>query len=320
MTGYRVKRNSAIEIPASAIASLTNHFAKFEIDSERIFCGTNGVENSASNLTTAINRIAAALRVADAAHAKADLAQSEKSPADKRSGANSEPPPPIEPAAVFTEIPDDLPADQIPTFLRENSPDESPAIADAIDIQEPPLETETKIKASPPSEPNPDPNPQPEMVEVKPAPQISEPALTLAARDLFASGHNHFETTQRFSSEYDEQEIGGRGTLRRVETYSNDRFFGRGPGILAEIEIEIDCPQMALAHADEPGGYSGARPAPEHINATIEIVVDENEATTASSIARDMRRRIGDPVEVYGTLFRCDTFDARLFLKHGIVD
>ena len=45
MTGYRVERNSAVELPAAAINSLTKHFPKFEVDAKRIFCGSYGIEN-----------------------------------------------------------------------------------------------------------------------------------------------------------------------------------------------------------------------------------------------------------------------------------
>ncbi len=314
MTGYRVKRNSPIDLPPAAIISLSNHFPKFEIDSERIFCGTNGVEKSASNLTSAVNRIAAALRLADTEHTKNDLAQSEKDLVETLASVKNEPPPPLEKDEIIspiTEIPKDLPADQIPAYLRQEKSAEAAAIANAIDEQDPPFEMESE--------------PQPAAVVVNPAPpivaenaaEISESPLTLAARDLFTFGHNHFETTQRFSSQYDQQDVSGRGILRRVEIFSNDRFFGRGPGILAEIEI--DCPQVEIANAEEETGSSSATSPPSQIKATIEITVDENEDTSPNSIARVLRERIGEPVEVCGTLIRCDAFDARLFLKSGIV-
>jgi len=316
MTGYRIKRNSPIDLPPAAIASLSNHFHKFEIDSERIFCGTNGIEKSASNLTSAVNRIATALRLADTEYAKANLARSEKDLVETLTSVKNEPPPPLEKdeaLTTITDIPTDLPADQIPTFLREEASRETASIADAIDEPDTPIEVESapattpepvKIKPAPP-------------IEAEPVTPIAEPPLTLTGRDLFASGHNHFETTQRFASRYDQKETGGHGILRRVETFSNDRIFGRGPGILAGIEI--DCPQIEVAAVEESTGFNSTATPPSKIEAIIEIAVDENESTSTNSMARELRKRIGEPVEVCGTLIRCDAFDTRLFLKNGIV-
>jgi len=301
MTGYRIKRNSEVDLPSAAITSLTNHFSKFEVDSERIFCGTNGIENSASNLTSAINRIAAALRLADTEHAKADLAQSEKDLTATLTSVTTEPPPPPAPDTVITEIPDDLPADQIPAFLRRNTPDESPPIADAIDAQETPVEVE----------PEPDPSPEVE-IEAAPVEIETEPALTLAARDLFASGHNHFETTQRYSSDYDDQEISGRGELLKVTTYSNDRTFGRGPGVVAEIEIP--CPALPSNADDE----NPPPTPPSPIVAVVALQIDED--TTPSAAVRKYRDRTSDRIDLVGTLTRCDPFDHKLYLTGGIID
>ena len=316
MTGYRVERNSAVELPAAAINSLTKHFPKFEVDAKRIFCGSYGIEKSAGNLTAAINRIAAALRLADAEHAKSELAQSDNELVETKASVKNEPPPPVEPAPTICEIPEDHPADQIPAYQRQEksapAPAPAPSIADATDDddQDTPFEMEA--------------GPEPADIETEPLPpivtesaaQIPEPSITLAARDLFASGHNHFETTQRFSSQYDNNDVSGHGILQRVEIFSNDRFFGRGPGILAEIEI--DCPQLELAAPEEAAGFNRAPSPPSKINATIEITFDED-GEPANSIARELREHIGEPVEVCGTLIRCDSFDTRLYLKSGMV-
>lgn len=125
--------------------------------------------------------------------------------------------------------------------------------------------------------------------------------LCVAAIALAGSGLSHYEAGREFDARYLGQLIEGVGTLRKVEPFSNDRVYGRGPGLLARCEIRATSPETAL-----PIG--------------MELFVELPQPDESGMVQSDWRRWIGEDVLVCGTAIRFDAFTKRLFLRDGLVE
>ena len=318
MTGYRVRCDVPIELPGEAITSLTNHFQKFEVDERRIFCATYGVEQSSSTLVAKIRKIESAIRLAAEererlaaellAKSKAEIEaiqmkkQAKERKNQSKAATASLNPPPL-PAPVDEEPP------LSPVFLPMDVDGDEDQVEDAIEVSE-----------TTANEPEPEPEAAPESSSEPPVPRApaSHDPLTRAALDLFAAGRNKFEITRHFDGEYNNCEIDGQGTLQRVDTYSNDRTFGRGPGVVVEIEVPLpEAPRSESDDEENDSPLSSREKRPGSIR--LRVALPTVEDVLPSSQARELREYVGDEVELVGTLCRCDPFDSRLHLCDGVI-
>lgn len=117
--------------------------------------------------------------------------------------------------------------------------------------------------------------------------------LDIALLDLFSAGRNRYETGKRFESEHRGRTIEGSGTLRKVDRYSHDRIFGRGPGRVALVEVRVGSPD-------------GSDP----LTATLFAELPEDEGS------HDL---IGKKVALAGTMIGCDPFSSRVYLTASFV-
>lgn len=148
---------------------------------------------------------------------------------------------------------------------------------------------------------------QPEVINPEPSPPTPiERELTpveLAVIDLFGRGRNRYETGQHFSSVYKDETLEGRGLLRKVSRFSNDRFFGRGPGFLAEIEVvgrEIENPEAVIA------------------SLMLELTLPDHDGRDRQ--LETWRAMVGAPVMVKGTAIHGDPFSRKLVLRRGALE
>ncbi len=125
--------------------------------------------------------------------------------------------------------------------------------------------------------------------------------LQVAVIALAGSGLSHYEAGRVFEASYLGQLIEGGGTLRKVEPFSNDRVYGRGPGLLARCEIRATSPASAL-----PLG--------------VELVVELPQPDEGGMGLSDWRCQIGEEILVCGTAIRFDAFAKRFFLRDGLVE
>jgi len=293
-TGYRVRFRQSpdlrIRVTESARKRLTSRFQEVEIDDDGIFCARPGVESDASAIIDNAERLhSVTARLLEAA--REDLASPE-TPAVSV-------PPPLQPeaTAVETVVPSEpttieLPAneghDEPAVFEPLEAPEESPVLPGPLD----PTETDDPAEElSPFVEVEDDPEPE---TASHSDPENAPLTLARVSHDLFDSGRNRFQITQQFDAEYEGLTMIGEGRLVKAEAFSNDRVFGRGPGTLAEVEID---------HPEEP--------LPGH--QTIRAVLQLPEETSP----RQLREHIGDTVTISGTLIRCDAFEGRVFLGTG---
>ncbi len=310
MTGYRVRCDHAVELPPEAIANLTDHFRNFEHASRQIFCATAGVEELSASLITGVRKIAAALRQADMEAERKAQAQAPKVKnlvSVRMEPRGSEPVASKEPVAALVYEPTSPPA--LP------DPEAQPDKASGSASPQAGAQLATVLPVEP--EANPAPEPEPEIPALRaPIPQNS---LTRTALDLFAQGRNRFEITQHFDAAYSGREIEGSGILQRVDTFSNDRILGRGPGVVAEIEVALPAPTPPPpADTGEEIPASSTQPrSPRSVRVYVVLPVCEN--VTPGAQARELREDLGKQVEVCGTLLRCDPFDARLHLIDGVL-
>ncbi len=121
----------------------------------------------------------------------------------------------------------------------------------------------------------------------------SPPTLTsdgeefrMLCEDLFDSGLSRFEMGRTFDSEIKGSAIEGGGTLRRIDKFSTDLVFGRGPGLCAQLEIMK--PEKGSA-----------------IMAFVEMPSDDLKA---------LREKIGTEVTFSGELLKCDPFTNRIYV------
>jgi len=117
--------------------------------------------------------------------------------------------------------------------------------------------------------------------------------------DLFAAGRNRYEIGRIFESDHLDHEFSGEGILRKVDRYSHDRVFGRGPGSIAVIDLRVTVPD-----GDGDGG--------KLIHVTL--------LAGLPSDAQPPGARAGTTVRLGGTLVRCDPFTSTLFLKATFVE
>jgi hypothetical protein len=320
MTGYRVRCDAPIELPGEAVTSLTNHFQKFEVDDRRIFCATYGVEHSSSSLVTKIRKIEAAIQLAEQERDRqaAELLAKSRAEIDAVQLAKQ-----VEENAQKNLEPTTQDKENETTVVAEIST--PPPLPDADELSAGPVLLPTEVTEKDIAEvdangPQPEPQPEPESFDAVPVPRApaSNDTLTRAALDLFASGHNKFEITRLFDGEYKQREIDGKGILQRVDTYANDRTFGRGPGVVAEIEVSI--PEAPATDGDEEGHDIPAyhrEPRPNAVR--LRVALPPVEDVSVGSQARELRQHIGDEVELLGTLCRCDPFDTSLHLCGGVI-
>ena len=319
-TGYRLQFSEPIDYSVTGAndaqrritSRLTNRFTESEVDGKGLFCARSSVAEDSSRLVSDVEYLLSAARELRAA----TLETKEVVPAPTPEPVEEEPegakPPPLpsreEPEVPETVSPDPEPLSEeeleIPSILRQ-----SPEMEASVEEPTEEAEEATLDLESPPES-------DPDEVEATPLPisaeEAAEPAppapprdsLEAAARDLFDEGRNHFEVGRHFETAYLRQTLEGTGWLRRVERFSNDRVFGRGPGLIAELEIhDLENPSGGL----------------QVIHAVVEFPPFEDEREARAMLAK-WRERIGESVTVCGTPIKCDTFAGKLFLADGLVE
>ncbi|MCB1231705.1 MAG: hypothetical protein KDN19_15655 [Verrucomicrobiae bacterium] len=278
------------------MARLTNRFAECSISDDELFCARSGLVEDSSRLIADVRLLINTAR---------NLMEHGK---DSEVAKPPLPPPlPVKPEPVVQEVEIEEAAE--PKFHTvEFDGSESEASGSQIPAPEEPEPASTS-----PLEQKQD------AVTVLPETEIGETAtretieadslakdpppqsLGAAAKDLFDSGRNRFQISRTFADAYGDRTLEGTGILRRVDRYSNDRYLGRGPGYLAEVEIR---------HLENPtGGLS-------QISAVVQLPGDEDSGMGLS----EWREKIGEHVLVCGTLVHCDAFTGKLFLRNGLVD
>lgn len=192
--------------------------------------------------------------------------------------------------------------------VRESAPGIRREVAGAPALPPPLPERTTKADANPAAtmaipattdavfeteDPGPEATTSAESTGLLPTPFTEDPdkvtTLDLALLDLFYAGRNRYETGKRFESDHRGKAVEGSGTLRKVDRYSHDRVFGRGPGRIALVEVR-------LAASD------GADP----LSATLCAELPGDEASPGL---------IGKKVDLAGTLIGCDPFTSRIYLS-----
>ena len=133
----------------------------------------------------------------------------------------------------------------------------------------------------------------------------TDDALARAAADLFEAERNHFEIDRHFAKSYQGEVLEGAGILRQVERFSNDRVYGRGPGVLCEVEI---------LRIGEPGG------GPQVVHAIFQIPTEEDSESAVRSLLSEWREHLGETVTLCGTPTRCDSFAGTLYLAESVID
>lgn len=313
-TGYRLQFSDPIEISDARdreiqrriTSRLTNRFNETEVDETGLFCARSSVAEDSSRLVSDVEYLLGAAR-----ELRATALETE------------EPPPPAPEPEAEPEEPDRLKPPPLPgreapdvPVTAETSPEEEPESPNLL--PEPPgsescppepADDELSIDLESLPEEAPDPvaplpsSPSDE-AETNPAPFTRVDSLSEAARDLFDEGRNHFEIGRHFEDAHLRRSLEGTGYLRRIERFSHDRVFGRGPGLVAELEIrELENPSGGL----------------RVVHAVVAFPPFEDELEARATLAK-WRARIGRAVTVRGTPTKCDTFAGKLFLADGLVE
>ena len=282
-TGYRLTFPEPIDLHISGnddnrrrvIIRLSKRFTESEIEADGIFCTRSALAEDSSRIVADVEYLLSAAKELQQPVVTVDH------PQPPPSVATVELPAPKAPATPDPSPPP-LPLREKPEVPVENHPE-------AEVVSEPTVETE---------EPTPEVEPEPEKA-LPLAPPAS--ALAVAARDLFDTGRNRFETGRHFSAEFQGRTLEGSGILRRVDRFSNDRVFGRGPGLIAEVEIwQLENPAAGL----------------HQVTAMVQLPSEEEEGMSV----QHWREHLGELVAVCGTAIRCDAFTGKLFLADGLVD
>ncbi|MCB1078201.1 MAG: hypothetical protein KDM64_10285 [Verrucomicrobiae bacterium] len=276
-TGYRIAFRSPVEIATSGandvrqrtLMKLSRKFRESEVDREGIFCARPMVPDDAGILISDTEYLLEAARLFSA--------------------------PPLPAVAEPIPIPEAVSIPPIPESATPPPlPVDAPALPQGPSIPEV-VETPASVPAPTPAKPaSPEPSPR--------KATDSEPSsLEKAAMELFAAGQNHYAVTQLFGDRFQEKTVDGSGRLTRVDRFSHDRIFGRGPGLSAEIALELPATE--------------ATPA---LFLTL-VVALPNEEDLGFDL-RQLRDLIGSEVAVCGVLLRCDPFIRRLYLRDGLLD
>ena len=317
-TGYRLQYSEPIELSASGdndaqrriTSRLTNRFTESEVDSKGLFCARSSLAEDSSRLVSDVEYLLNAARELRAATLEPPVAEPPP-PAQPEPEEPDGPTPPPLPTRERPEVPETVSPQSEPlseeeletpsicrqsteaeTLLSMETEEDSP-----VDLETLPGNDPEDLESSPPTD-----SPE-ELVEPSP-PSPPKDSLEAAARDLFDEGRNHFEVGRHFETDYLRQTLKGSGWLRRVERFSNDRVFGRGPGLMAELEIhELENPSGGL----------------QTIHAVVEFPPFEDERE-ARAVLAEWRERIGQSITVCGSPIKCDTFAGKLFLADGLVE
>ncbi len=315
-TGYRLSFPDPIAVSFAGeddprrrvMARLTNRFAECAISDDELFCAHSTLAEDSNRIVSDVEFLLDAARELIREHDKAMNALPD--PSSETEKREDTPPPPLpgrreEPEAPVEPIRETVEAKASPFF----EVDLEKAISNQVGSlsvptpekkvePEPESEPATEEESSPPSESDAEPT------DEKPAAKAPEPpsgSLGAAAKHLFDTGLNHFETGRAFESEYQGRSLEGTGVLRRVERFSHDRYFGRGPGFIAEVELR------ALENAT--GGLA-------HVTGLVQLPGAEETGLDLSQ----WRERLGEEVLVCGTLVHCDPFSGKIHLRDGLVD
>ena len=315
-TGYRLTFREPVRVAIKGdddpkrriMARLTNRFAECALNENELFCARSSLAEDSTRIVNDVEYILGAARELRAAP------ETEPHPPEKEPAKTPPPipepkdipelatpirrevePPQEEPTPAFHEV--DLKA----ALSQELTPEKAPAaeIPETTGVEESDLEQDEppqRLESELPLEEEPTPTPAP-----PPADQPPPGSLGAAAQHLFDSGLNRFEAGRTFDSEYQGKTPEGTGILRRVDRYANDRFFGRGPGLIAEVEL------LPLENAS--GGLT-------HSTAVVQLPSEEESGLKISY----WRERLGEDVQVCGTLIRCDAFTGKIYLADGLID
>lgn len=310
-TGYRLTFREPVRVSIKGdddpkrrvMARLTNRFAECALSDNELFCARSSLAEDSTRIVNDVEYILGAARELQAApEIEPPKPEKESAKAPPPIPEPERAPEPVTPIRQEIEPPEE---DSSPVF---HEVDLKSALSQSVATRE----KEEASESEKVEEPAPEENESLSLAESEiaieeeptPAPPANQPppgSLGAAAQHLFDSGLNRFESGRTFDSEYRGKTPEGTGILRRVDRYANDRFFGRGPGLIAEVEL------LPLENAS--GGLT-------HSTAVVQLPSEEVSGLEMSH----WRERLGEDVQVCGTLIRCDAFTGKIYLSDGLID